>query len=111
MEIHGHFTTLLRELTAPQTPRSFASKYLHFHCPDVPIYDSVALAALTSGWPLHGVKQVFELPDVGDAEYYACCRGVWLLWQDVVGLGLQPTVKQLDHFLWRRKLRMKGKAA
>jgi hypothetical protein len=44
---HGKLLRLIEGVTRTgQTPRSFVSKYLHFHAPVVPIYDSVASGAL-----------------------------------------------------------------
>ena len=42
IEVHGQFVRVLSGIVRRnETPRSFASKYLHFHCPLVPVYDSV----------------------------------------------------------------------
>lgn len=48
-----------------KSPRSFASKYLHFHAPSVPIYDAIVSRVIGhSEWPWHGA----ELPLIGDEE-------------------------------------------
>jgi hypothetical protein len=45
--LHARFTAVLAGVTTDgKTPRSFASKYLHFHNPVVPIYDSYAVAGI-----------------------------------------------------------------
>lgn len=52
---HGHFLDLLRRIpTRGTSPRSFAAKYLHFHKPIVPIYDSYAAARLIALVPWGG---------------------------------------------------------
>jgi hypothetical protein len=46
ISIHvGLLATVQSALRKGQTPRSFVSKYLHFHNPVVPIFDSVAASA------------------------------------------------------------------
>lgn len=41
--LHGQFANLITPITrGNQSPRSFISKYLHFHAPAVPIIDSYA---------------------------------------------------------------------
>jgi hypothetical protein len=46
---HGRFLKLLApKMRKGVSPRSFASKYMHFHCPAVPIYDSYASSKLFS---------------------------------------------------------------
>ncbi len=43
VDCHGRLCSILRQVTARKNPpRSFVSKYLHFHCPLVPIFDSYA---------------------------------------------------------------------
>lgn len=54
VDAHGEFTQLVHELLSaywkkegcrkkqPGCPRTFAAKYLHCHCPTIPIFDNVA---------------------------------------------------------------------
>ena len=73
---HGRFTTLLRCVTARDTaPRSFASKYLHFHRSMVPIYDSYAASRLSALVPWDTKQIPFEQPAGSDAQYWDFCRG------------------------------------
>jgi len=45
IDIHGKFLTILRKLTRNRNAiRSFASKYMHFHCAAVPIFDKCLLS-------------------------------------------------------------------
>jgi hypothetical protein len=46
VELHGHITRAISHRTASVFLTSFVSKYLHFHSPVVPIYDSNAQAAI-----------------------------------------------------------------
>lgn len=49
VNMHGRFARLVRQSTDyDKYPRSFASKYLHFHCSLVPIFDSYASDNLRS---------------------------------------------------------------
>ena len=41
VQAQGQLLRIVKEITYPRSPRSFVSKYLHFHCPAVPIYDMI----------------------------------------------------------------------
>ena len=46
VDLHGRFIAMIQPVVRRnQSPRSFASKYMHFHNPAVPIIDSYADAA------------------------------------------------------------------
>src|SRR5207237_5457092 len=68
---HGRFCTLLSELTKRKRARSFAAKYLHFHCPVVPIYDQRAYDRARKlrpqPWQLEGFS-----PLEGADPHYSC---------------------------------------
>ena len=102
VDIHGRFVDLLKHVTrSDKTPRSFASKYLHFHCPAVPIYDSyVTDKALPRLYPRQRAQAVFALPDKADEYYAKFVFRFWQLYQDAVASGEQVTVKLLDYYLW-----------
>ena len=102
--VHGDFVCLLKQLTrGGAAPRSFASKYLHFHCPAVPIYDAVAAQELTCLYPWRRNPEVFEPPSQADPEYARFVSRFWRLYRDalkaVSPVG-QVTVKLLDYYLW-----------
>lgn len=90
---------------------SFVSKYLHFHCPIVPIFDSEADAAISKLIDRSG-KQVREartaLPDAGgpdDARVYRSYVGAFTVVYEraYTDKELEPSVasvKELDHMLW-----------
>lgn len=48
VELHGHVARAISHQTNGVFLASFVSKYLHFHCPIVPIFDSNAQAAIAS---------------------------------------------------------------
>ena len=56
VELHGHVARAISHRTAGVFLASFVSKYLHFHCPIVPIYDSYAQAMIGKfvDWDLVG---------------------------------------------------------
>lgn len=102
--IHGRLLErLLPLVTGGKAPRSFASKYLHFHDPAVPIYDSYALATVTRlvRWDRHVVP--FDPPTHSDdapGGYYEFCLRFWRLLEACREAGLKVTVKSLDNYLW-----------
>ena len=101
VEVHGRFTRLLREVaTDGKAPRSFAAKYLHFHHPVVPIYDSYAAIGVAKLVRWDSKNLPFARPDEGDLEYYEFCVRFWRLYHACQQAGLEVTVKTLDHFLW-----------
>ncbi|MBI5446228.1 MAG: hypothetical protein HY900_34065 [Deltaproteobacteria bacterium] len=100
VEEHGRLTTLLRPICrGSRSPRSFVSKYLHFHHPAVPIYDSLAATALTGlvPWPRRTVP--FEGPPAADETYWEFCVRLVLLLSACRDSGHNPTPKELDAFL------------
>jgi hypothetical protein len=82
------------------TPRSFVSKYLHFHVPVVPLYDSYADSNLSVLMRRCQIDPV-ELADRLDGdEYYAdYCHRFYSVHQHVRRERPNITVKQLDYFL------------
>jgi hypothetical protein len=99
---HGRLTSLLQKVTTDgKAPRSFAAKYLHFHCPIVPIYDSYAAARLTRlvRWDAIG-KALFEPPPEGDPDYWDFCVRFLHLYEACRHAGLAVSVKGLDTYLW-----------
>jgi hypothetical protein len=101
VSVHGRLTTLLRKIpTRGSAPRSFSAKYLHFHSPVVPIYDSYAAAGLTRRvrWDAHDVP--FERPADGDPEYWAFCVRFLRLYGACRKAGLEVSAKRLDALLW-----------
>lgn len=81
-------------------PRSFAAKYLHFHCPLVPIHDSYAAAALIRQVRWDTAAVPFERPPEGDAEYWDFCLRFYRLYAACREAGVRVIVKRLDTYLW-----------
>lgn len=102
IDVHGQFIALLQELKAMrpgQSPRSFASKYMHFHCPAVPIIDTYADRALRKLVRWQESFRLFNLPTGADSYYAGYVFRFWQLYQQALAAGVQPTVKHLDNHL------------
>ena len=99
---HGRLTRLLSEITADHSaPRSFAAKYLHFHRPLVPIYDSYAAVRLGALVPRDATHESFAQPPGSDGEYWSFCTRFFRLYDACVKADLDVTVKRLDAYLWQ----------
>ena len=67
VEQHGRLTRLLQGVsTDGKAPRSFASKYLHFHRPVVPIYDEYARSSISRLVPWDSASHRFPSRTEGD---------------------------------------------
>ena len=100
VEQHGRFTQLLGEMPeCTRRPRSFASKYLHFHHPVVPSYDSYAAESLFGWVKWSKLKIPFPLPAHGDAAYWDYCVRLFRLYDACRDHGRNVTTKTLDTFL------------
>lgn len=100
VEQHGRFTQLLGEMPeCNRLPRSFASKYLHFHHSVVPIYDSYAAESLMGQVKWSKLKIPFALPPHGDAEYWDYCVRLFRFCDACQNHGLAVTTKSLDAYL------------
>ena len=98
--LHGRFVRLLRpKMRLRQSPRSFASKYMHFHCPAVPLYDTRAVKALKHRYPWKERFEIFDLPWQADEEYGWYVLRFWQLYQDARKARKDVTVKMLDYYL------------
>lgn len=112
VKIHGWFCHHLKEgleclekvqgkqKHKPFCPRSFVAKWLHFHRPGVPIFDSKAEHALNEmnvkATPL-GISDALPV----DGPYKTFCQRLWTFAQ---GLGQpSPSVRELDVYLYCRK--------
>ena len=101
VEQHGRLTALLRAVaTDGKAPRSFASKYLHFHRPFVPIYDEYARQKLSRLVRWESSCLPFALSASGDREYWDYCIRFFRLYEAWRAAGVWVTVKTLDAYLW-----------
>lgn len=91
--IHKRLTEFFRKLTGKEK-RSLASKYLHFHIPIFPIYDSRASNSLNS--LIKG-----KSPDgLGDRQYSKFCNKILFLYNYIkTQTGKSPTLREIDTFL------------
>jgi hypothetical protein len=99
---HGKFVSLLAEILRDnQSARSFASKYIHFHCPAVPIYDRYANGELRRICRWEDNYEVFKLPKGADEEYYYFILRFWQLYEKVKRVIKSTNVRLIDcYLLW-----------
>ena len=99
--MHGKFEAIVRDATNNgHSVRSWSSKYLHFHAPGVPLYDSRARGVVKARYDLRRVRnQHFPSPDEGDYKYSQFVNAFLSLWVEASELGLPVTVRRLDQFL------------
>lgn len=101
LQTHYYLTSMLQEITA-LNKRSFSSKYLHFHLPDLfYIYDSRAVTALrqfTSHVPTD-LKYILKFENIDNeyAKFYCKCYD--LKRQIKTKLNIDLTNRQLDNLL------------
>ena len=107
---HGVFLNLLKKGLGGRAPRSFASKYLHFHCPVVPIFDSIASKELSYGQRWNMAFELFAIPKGADRDYYyRFAMRFWRHYNDATEKGLEPTARLIDNYLlWMAESRRVG---
>ncbi len=106
IQLHGQVSVGLLRYTGDRWLQSFVSKYLHFHCDLVPIYDSRAQASIgqfidkseTSRLRTVAAKQV---PDAPGAYRNFVAAFVALDERIATETGQHASVKIIDHLLWR----------
>jgi hypothetical protein len=102
-EIHGEVVRLLIPITRKERiPRAFVSKYMHFHFPAVPIYDSYAESSLRRLVQWGDALEVFEKPTHADQEYVWYLMRFLDLYEEAASRKFNLKVKYLDHYLvWK----------
>jgi hypothetical protein len=109
VQAHGQLVNLLKgRLRDSHSPRSFVSKYMHFHCSAVPIYDDIAAKQLQHEYRWKSDYAVFTLPNGADEEYYRHTLRFWQMYQEAKRADGGVTVKLLDNYLWLASWREKG---
>lgn len=102
--LHGLLMDLLKRITIDEkSPRSFVSKYLHFHNRAVPIYDSVA-AKFLPRLVLLGAIRDFQIRPVKctDPDYSDYVQRFARLYECTASQSLPVTVRSLDYYLlWK----------
>lgn len=102
---HGAITSMIAG-TESKWVASFVSKYLHFHCPIVPIYDSRVVENIRTYVPrprLRNARAAFPAPGTSySTSYYEYLVRFLNLYQrlSAAGLGAALTVKGTDAMLW-----------
>lgn len=102
LSLHGHTVHLLREGTkSGMNFRSFVSKYLHFHIPIVPIFDSRTSRVLNEWYPWREFRDRIQMSQKGKYDpVYAKFLGRFMFYfSDLQELKLRPTVKSADQYL------------
>ena len=103
VELHGHIARAISHRSGGIFLASFVSKYLHFHCPIVPIYDSNAqdaIGKLVDRKLVDPIRDAMaELPEWARAYRNFVAAFVVLYEWAYAETSLKPTVKELDHLL------------
>jgi hypothetical protein len=107
IELHGHVTRAISHRSGNRFLTSFVSKYLHFHCPIVPIYDNLAQSAIGKFIDQRTVDHLIreDLTALSDwtSVYRRFVAAFVLLYERAhAEPTLNPTVKQLDQMLWQQ---------
>jgi len=90
--LHNELTKFFKKLTGLEK-RSLASKYLHFHVPIFPIYDSRAKDSLNKIVKGKGFTK-------GDKEYSIFCNKILFLLNEIKKkTGKEPTLREIDTYL------------
>lgn len=96
--LHGKFTKLVATITRNgMQPRSFGSKYLHFHCPIVPIYDDIANRCLKCLYPIK-IDNSSNRQSMDD-DYRTFLLRFYQLYLDSKDAGISASIKMLDQCL------------
>jgi hypothetical protein len=97
---HGQLLDLVKETVRPgQTPRSFASKYLHFHFPEVPIFDSFIEVELNKLYRRERDPERSSIPEGADKIYSCFSLRFWRLYEEARQSRPEVSVKLLDNYL------------
>jgi hypothetical protein len=101
--VHGYLLNkLLPHMREGNRPRSFVAKYLHFHAPCIPIYDSVVSGRISSRkwypWKRQWTSD-FPPPPAADKEYWAYCVRLAHMADDWRAEGMMPDARMLDYYL------------
>ncbi len=101
--VHGRLLAALTpSMRRGNQPRSFVSKYLHFHAPCGPLYDRIASTRLASrGWyPWRRAwDETHRLPPGADMRYWGFCVRLAYMADDWRSAGLPPGARTMDFYL------------
>ena len=105
-EGHAKLCNILKTITRTSKnhkkhiPISFASKYLHFHCPIVPIYDSFASYQVWNMVEKYKLPSL-ERPVICYSGYYDYCRGILAIYNELVRTKAvpKPTARYAEYYV------------
>jgi hypothetical protein len=102
--LHGKLTRALLAPAGNIWLTSFVSKYLHFHCPIVPVYDSRANAKIRQGFvarpDMCRLQVAVGEPNDRVRAYYKFVTAFVALYERIYAQpNLQPSVKEVDYLL------------
>jgi hypothetical protein len=100
LEAHGELLAVVKSMKRlTSTPRSFVSKYLHFHCRDVPIIDSFVQAQLRKLYPWQSSYALFPITRPMDDGYARFVFRFWRFYSEAQETGANIIIKRLDNYL------------
>jgi hypothetical protein len=105
IELHARVARGLLPHTGEIWQQSFISKYLHFHCNLIPVYDSRAEAAIGRyvNWPtVYSVRHSIGRPADWLTNYYNFVTAFVVLYEQAAAANaVRPNVKEVDYLLWQ----------
>ena len=100
VELHGGLIKLLSRITRKNmSPRSFVSKYMHFHTPVVPIFDGFADRKLKRLARWSKSIDLFKIPTGCDSYYGWYVMRFFQVYEAVRSSGLPLSIKLVDNYL------------
>jgi hypothetical protein len=96
---HGKFCKLVSRVAhRGRVMVSFASKYLHFHAPIVPMYDRLAYG---QAWRMRSRERMnaFSRPKSGNVDYYLYCSCFWQIYSDLSDAVGSVRVRSAESYL------------
>jgi hypothetical protein len=107
LRLHARVCQELLTYTGNTWQQSFVSKYLHFHCPMVPIFDSRAEGAIGHyvDWPtVYALRTTTSRQRGWPIRYYNFATAFMVLYEQAhAKTDFKPSVKELDYLLWQPK--------
>lgn len=99
---HGRIVSILKKGTNSKINfRSFVSKYLHFHAPIVPIFDSRAQEMINDWYPWKEYRGHLAIQKrrAYDDAYFKFVMQFNRYMSDLKSLKLNPSIRDADYFL------------
>lgn len=104
LSVHGNMVKRLKKETRSKLNfRSFVSKYLHFHAPIVPLFDSQASSTISRSdwypWKDSNERVPVSMRREYDTVYYKFIKQFLFYYLDLKKQKLHPTVREADWYL------------